>query len=184
MEKILNRKAVFLCLLLALIILFNSSFFWKAMYPVQYMEEVTEAAERFNVDPFLIYAIIQIESDFKESRVSSKGATGLMQIMPNTAEWIVQQGNFPPDVLDAVNDPKVNIFLGAWYIAFLEKMFQHNHYAVIAAYNAGPGNVEKWMKEDIWDGTSHDVANIPFGETRHYIHRVLYFYGKFKEIYR
>jgi soluble lytic murein transglycosylase len=183
MQIILNRKYTVLCLLFLLFYFLNSSYFWKAMYPVYFENEVKEAAAKYDVDPYLVYAIIQIESNFQRERRSEKGATGLMQLMPDTAMWIIQQGNLPPTMLDHLEHPTNNIYIGAWYISYLEKKFHHNHYAVVAAYNAGPGNVEKWMKENRWDGTSQNLSRIPFGETRHYVQRVLYFYGKYKSIY-
>jgi soluble lytic murein transglycosylase len=184
MELTLNKKVTLFCLLLALFYLFNSPLFWKSMYPVHFQEEVREASDRYNVDPYLVYAIIQIESNFKSERISNKGAKGLMQLMPETALWIVEQASLPVETLDDLEHPQVNIVIGAWYLAFLERKFHYNHYAVIAAYNAGPGNVEKWLKDNTWDGTYQHLGSIPYGETRHYVQRVLYFYGKYKEIYR
>ena len=184
MEIKTNHKITLLCLLLALFFLLNSQVFWKAIYPIHYQEEVTRSSSQYKVDPYLVYAIIQIESNFKHKRTSNKGAMGLMQIMPETAEWVIDQAQLPPPLLDMVEEPEVNIAIGSWYIAFLERKFHHNHFAVIAAYNAGPGNVEKWLKEGRWDGTYRNMSDIPFGETRHYLQRVLYFYGKYREIYK
>lgn len=183
MEIKTNHKITLLCLLLALFYLLNSQVFWKTIYPIQYKAEVTKAATQHKVDPYLVYSIIQIESNFKHTRTSNKGATGLMQIMPETASWVIEQAQLPPQLLEMLDVPEVNIFIGSWYVAFLERKFHNNHFAVIAAYNAGPGNVEKWLKEDRWDGTYQNIADIPFGETRHYLQRVLYFYGKYREIY-
>lgn len=63
------------------------------------------------------------------------------------------------------------------------KEFKGNRVAAIAAYNAGPGNVHKWLKEGRWDGTRKNLGQIPFGETRHYVQRVLFFYDKYRAIY-
>ncbi|RKD23795.1 lytic transglycosylase [Ammoniphilus oxalaticus] len=183
MEIKTNRKITLLCLLLALFFLLNSQLFWKAIYPVYFKNEVAEASSQYNVDPYLVFSIIQIESNFKHMRTSNKGAKGLMQIMPETAEWVIEQAQLPSELLTKIDDPEVNIAIGSWYISFLERKFHQNHFAVIAAYNAGPGNVERWLKEDQWDGTYRNMADIPFGETRHYLQRVLYFYGKFRDIY-
>lgn len=180
----INRKFAWLVgLLLVVVYLLNSSMFWRTIYPIRFQEEVAKASEMYNVDPYLVYSIIQIESNFKETRTSNKGATGLMQIMPETAEWVVEQAGFAPEMLDNLEDPQSNIAIGSWYLAFLERKFHRNHYAVIAAYNAGPGNVERWLIEGQWDGTYRNRSDIPFGETRHYLQRVLYYYGKYKEIY-
>ncbi|MEW9670733.1 lytic transglycosylase domain-containing protein [Ammoniphilus sp. 3BR4] len=184
MELKLNRKFTLIVLLLVLFYLLNSPLFWKAIYPIHYEELVDAATEKHDVDPYLVYAIIQIESNFKHQRISNKGATGLMQIMPETATWVIEQARMPKDYIQRLDDPEVNIQIGSWYIAFLEKKFHRNHYAVIASYNAGPGNVERWLREDYWDGTYQNISHIPFGETRHYVQRVLYFYGKYRDVYQ
>lgn len=183
MELTLNRKLTLLGLLMALFFLLNSQVFWKTIYPLSFQDEVKQSSQLYNIDPYLVFAIIQIESNFKYQRVSDKGASGLMQIMPDTAQWVAEQAKYPPAMLGSLEEPSVNIAIGAWYISYLERKFYNNHYAVIAAYNAGPGNVERWLKENRWDGTYQNLGDIPFGETRHYVQRVLYFYGKYKEIY-
>jgi soluble lytic murein transglycosylase len=82
-----------------------------------------------------------------------------------------------------VNDPAINIHMGSWYIAALTKEFKGNKVAVMAAYNAGPGRVHDWLDKGIWDGTRQNVQQIPYGETRHYINRVTFFYEKYKQLY-
>ncbi|GAB7388601.1 lytic transglycosylase domain-containing protein [Bacillaceae bacterium] len=179
-----KKKLGLFLLLLFLFIFLNSSFFWKLMYPVSYKKEVMQAAAKYRVDPFLILAIIQIESNFTSDRISHKGAVGMMQIMPDTAEWIIEQAGFSPLVIHDLDEPRINIEIGSWYLSFLEKQFDRNVVAVIAAYNAGPGKVLRWLREDVWDGSYQNLQQIPYGETRHYVQRVLYYYDKYQEIYR
>lgn len=81
------------------------------------------------------------------------------------------------------NEPSANIELGAWYLHTLSGEFDGNRTAVIAAYNAGPGKVQRWLKEGSWNGSEDDIKNIPFGETRHYVQRVIYYYNQYTEIY-
>ncbi|MCF6092972.1 lytic transglycosylase domain-containing protein [Microaerobacter geothermalis] len=183
MIKLSKREIVLFILLAIVFIALNTPWVWQNMYPIFYVEEVMEASKLFDVDPYLILAIIQIESNYVETTQSKKGAIGLMQLMPETAKWAIKEGNFPKEVVDKVNEPEVNIFIGTWYVSFLKRKFNGNYAAVVAAYNAGPGNVEKWLSQGIWDGTIEKSEWIPYGETRHYLQRVFYYYGRYQRIY-
>lgn len=183
MIKISVKEVMLLFLLVVIFFMLNTGIVWKAMYPIKYEDEVNEASRKFAVDPYLALAIIQIESNFNAETTSKKGATGLMQLMPDTAQWAAEQGGFPDETINFLQKPEVNIHLGIWYLSFLNKQFNGNEVAVIAAYNAGPGNVEKWLATGRWDGRAETINEIPFGETRHYIQRVLYYYGRYVEIY-
>lgn len=183
-DKIFSKKTFILLLLLVIVIIsFNSKWVWQIMYPVKYEKEVNQSAISYNLDPYLILAIIQVETGFKKDVVSKKGAIGLMQLMPDTATWIVDHGKFPDYLLNNLTVPKVNIILGSWYLAYIIEKYEGNTIASIAAYNAGPGNVDKWLKNGIWDGTEQSLEQIPFGETRHYLQRVIYFYNHYQWIY-
>jgi len=179
-----RKKAIMLlAILLGVFILFNTPMVWKWMYPIKYRTEVSAAAERFQVDPFLVLAIIRTESDFELDKVSKKGAVGLMQIMPDTATWIADQAGFAGVSREALASPEINIQLGTWYLSFLLDMFEGNRVMAIAAYNAGPGKVNSWIANQQWDGTLDNLQHIPYGETRHYVQRVLYFYDRYQKIY-
>ncbi|MFM1654240.1 lytic transglycosylase domain-containing protein [Brevibacillus sp. B_LB10_24] len=178
-----RRAAVLLLLLLGVFLLINTPFIWKWMYPVKYQPEIKLAAERFNVDPMLILAVIRTESAFEPKRVSKKGAVGLMQLMPDTANWIIKQAKFQGLAMEYLDDPKVNIDIGTWYLSYLLKQFDGDKVLALAAYNAGPGSVNKWLTQEIWDGSRERVEDIPYGETRHYVQRVLYYQEKYQKIY-
>lgn len=160
----------------------QSTFVKKWMYPIEYEDEVRTSSQAFEVDPYLIMAIIRVESNFRPEVSSPKGAYGLMQLMPETAEWMVEDGHFQSQFLDRLEEPSVNIHMGSWYIGQLLRQFD-NLIAAIAAYNAGPGRVEGWIRDDEWDGKAQNIEKIPFRETRHYVQRVLYYYDKYKEIH-
>ena len=155
----------------------------KLMYPVKYEDEVRISSEAFGVDPYLIMAIIRVESNFNPEVSSHKGAFGLMQLMPDTARWMVDDGHFDSHFLDRLEEPAVNIHMGSWYIGQLLRQFEGNPVAAIAAYNAGPGRVAEWIEENEWDGDVRNLEDIPYGETRHYVQRVLYYYRKYKEVH-
>jgi len=182
-----------LLLILVVGVLFvRSGWIGELLYPVKYEKEIVSIAGEHRVDPLLVAAIIRVESNFQAGLISSKNAQGLMQIMPETAAWIIEQMGLPEATCHFMMDEQVNIYLGAWYLKSLENQFRHltegrplnDRLAVIAAaYNAGPGTVRRWVEEGIWDGTYARASSIPYGETRHYVHRVVYYYHKYEEVY-
>ncbi|TDG01002.1 lytic transglycosylase domain-containing protein [Paenibacillus piri] len=180
-----RKKRVFALFLAAFVIFMflSSSMVGRMLYPIRFEEDIKLNSEKYELDPFLIAAIIRVESNFKVDIESKKGAFGLMQLMPDTSEWIVEMGHFSPEYKQNLHNPKVSIQLGSWYLNWLHKQFKGNTVAVIAGYNAGQGNVNRWMQNNEWDGTLERTDAIPFGETRHYIQRVLYYYNKYHKLY-
>ncbi|MFC0216196.1 lytic transglycosylase domain-containing protein [Paenibacillus chartarius] len=180
-----RKKRVFAVLLIAFVgMLFaNSTFVAKKLYPIYYQQEIRDSAANYELDPFLIAAIIRVESNYKTGQQSKKGAIGMMQIMPDTAQWIVEAGGHPKHTLDELHDVGVNINLGSWYVSWLLKHYDGSLLYATAAYNAGQGNVDKWKDAGTWDGTLENIKDIPFGETRHYVQRVLYYWKKYHKLY-
>lgn len=160
------------------------SFVEKKTHPLKYTEYVEKYAEQYKVPKTLIYAIIKTESDFQSNAVSRVGAVGLMQMMPSTFKDITE--NFLYENLDTgmLYDPETNIRYGVFYLSWL-KTFYDNWDCVLAAYNGGLGNVDKWLKDkDISeDGKTLIVKNIPFEETRNYVKKVNKAEEKYTELY-
>jgi hypothetical protein len=129
--------------------------------PSEFKVHIRNASKKYMVDPALIEAIIQVESSFRPDAVSHSGATGLMQLMPGTARDL--------DVADRYN-PRENIHGGVRYISELMKRFDNNMTLVIAAYNAGPGAVER-----------HNGIP-PKAETQRYVKKVMKAYHDFRMI--
>ncbi|PZD95843.1 lytic transglycosylase domain-containing protein [Paenibacillus sambharensis] len=182
----LLKKRVMLILFIGLLVLLfvNSSWMGRMLYPIYYKSDITASAENYGVDPYLVAAIIRAESNYKTGKESKKGALGIMQIMPDTAKWIVEKAEFTEVSMEELRDrADVGIELGTWYLHSLHEQFENNPIAVVAAYNAGPGNVRSWLRDGIWDGTRESSSQIPFGETRHYVQKVIYYYNKYKELY-
>lgn len=143
------------------------------VYPVYYRESIVRWSREHGLDPWLVAAVVRVESNFSPTAVSSRGARGLMQLLPETAQWVAQQSgdrDFFPDLLF---DPDVNLRLGTRYLAQLMQEFQGRETLALAAYNAGRSRVDRWLAESQWDGTESGVDGIPYGETRRFVARVL-----------
>jgi soluble lytic murein transglycosylase len=144
----------------------------ERIFPVHYEEDIALAAQKYGQDPYLVAAVVKAESGYDSEAVSRVGAVGLMQVMPDTAAWIVGelslwQGDADVDLLD----PSDNLELGACYLAYLGQTFGEGTQLTLAAYNAGPGTVAEWI-EAAGGQEEFDLADIRFPETRHYVERV------------
>ncbi|SHG82670.1 soluble lytic murein transglycosylase [Thermosyntropha lipolytica DSM 11003] len=152
-------------------------------YPKPHSEIVFAEAGKNNIDPYLVFAIMRTESKYQTAAESSAGARGLMQIMPDTAFWIAKQKGINNFDITSLYDPEVNIAFGCWYLADLSREYKGNLPLVIAAYNAGRGNVREWLNEGRWNGNLKELDKIPFPETRTYVRNVLKAYEAYKAIY-
>lgn len=185
-RRIRVKKRFFLVVIAAIVAVLFLKSDWLAtwMYPIHYKADIRASASNYGLEPHLVAAIIRAESNYETGRESKKGALGLMQLMPDTAHWVVEKAGF-----EKVNDEilrhraDVSIEVGSWYLNNLHTQFDQNKVAAVAAYNAGPGNVRKWLDSGSWDGSMETVKEIPFGETRHYVQRVFYYYNKYKDLY-
>jgi soluble lytic murein transglycosylase len=145
---------------------------WNCAYPRPYRDVVEAAERRHQVPVSLVHAVMRQESGFRADAVSPVGARGLMQLMPNTARRAAEQGALDSDNPD-LNDPRQNIELGAFYLGKLLSMLGGQIPLAVAAYNAGPAAVGRWLRSaddlplDLW------IARIPYDETRFYVGRVL-----------
>lgn len=152
----------------------------KKVCPLKYSEEILLSANENDLSPFLIASIIRVESSFDKRAVSRKGAVGLMQLMPSTAAWLGEIKEIKIDEY-SLEDPVINIALGCYYFRTLLEEF--GKIPALAAYNAGRGNLEKWLKEEIWDGSWENRTDIPFPETRAYVIKVIIFEHWYKYLY-
>lgn len=142
----------------------------RIRYPLRYSEYVRVHARQHHLDPALLAAVIYQESKFSSSAKSSSGAIGLMQLTPTTAEGIAIRTGGSAFHTSDLYDPDINIRYGSWYLDNLFKKYRSER-LVLAAYNAGQGNVDDWR--------AHGEP-IQFAETRAYIKRV----ERLKKIYR
>lgn len=134
--------------------------------PLHHEDVIRQQAAEKHVDAALIAAVIYAESKF-EDQESSAGARGLMQITPEAAATIAKNSEATSFELKDLGDPEINIRYGTFLLHELLERYDGDEAAALAAYNAGPGNADKW------GGAGLSVADIPFPETRAYVEEVL-----------
>lgn len=173
--------ALILLALAALLSLILSNEMDKLTYKLTNVAAIARYSEEYDLDPYLVAAIIHVESGNREVAVSPKGALGLMQIMPTTAEWIAQKLGEPYDK-DAVTEPYTNIRYGCWYLNFLFERFQPVD-TVLAAYNAGHNAVRNWLNDPAYSEDGVTLKRIPYPETEQYVEKVDRAYEKYKKLY-
>ncbi|MBS1879959.1 MAG: lytic transglycosylase domain-containing protein [Actinobacteria bacterium] len=134
--------------------------------PLQHEDIIRQQSKEKGVDAALIAAVIYAESKFNDAE-SSAGARGLMQITPDAAKFIEKQSGGTTFKLDDLSNPEINIRYGTFLLKELLERYGGDEAAALAAYNAGPGNADKW------GGSGLSVEDIPFPETRAYVEEVL-----------
>ncbi len=159
-------------LLLFGLILVATYLYFIVNYPLSYQNIIKKYSEVYGIDPYLVAAIINVESKYDKNAISKKEARGLMQISPITGNWAAEELGIDNFNLDMLFEPEVNIMIGTWYLDILWEEFDGNFQLILAAYNAGSGNVDKWLKDKRYSTDGKSLTNIPFQETREYVDRV------------
>ncbi len=155
-------------------------------YPLSYKDLIVRMADEYNLEPWHIAAVIRCESSFNAKATSGVGARGLMQIMPETGQWLAgkfgEDDGFDPETL---YNPETNVKYGCWYLSWLMKRYNRSVPLATMAYHAGHGTVDKWLADrDISaDGLTIDPDKIPYESTAKYLTRVLKAYEKYEELY-
>lgn len=170
-------------LALLLLLLINAGDIGRFFFPIPYRQMIFREAAGAGLDSCLVAAIVKTESNYNPGAVSVKGARGLMQIMPETGKWVA--GNkglqgFDPDLLF---NPEYNVKIGVWYVSELYREYHGDTILVLAAYNAGRGNVNKWLTQNNWAGDRGSIDQIPFPETRQFIRKVLFYQQAYRYLY-
>ena len=152
---------------------------FKPLYPLKYESAIQEASERYSVDPFLVCAVIKAESNWDPTVVSNQGAQGLMQLIPETAQDMIDKGIVSGSfsVVD-LEDPRTNIEFGCAYLSYLLKYFNGSTDRAIAAYNAGMANVNMWASQKT---VLHNAITFP--ETQAYLIRVNNALSRYRVLY-
>jgi soluble lytic murein transglycosylase len=152
--------------------------------PLRHEDIIRQQAHDKELDPALIAGVIYAESHFIDGRTSSAGAQGLMQLTPATAQYIARKSGGTQFRVSDLGTPQVNIAYGAYYLQYLMKRYGNDVPLVLAAYNAGEGNVDQWISEARTNDKNLDITAIPFGETRSYVTKVLDARKQYRTAYR
>ncbi len=180
----MRRFLLFLGLfLVAMFAVLESKVVWRWAYPLKYRELIFAEARSQGVDPFLVAAVIRVESDFREGAVSPRGARGLMQLIPSTGQWIAEKTGMRGFTPEQLEDPATNIKMGTWYLRYLSDEFEGNMAKTLAAYNAGRSYVKDWVATGKWSGSLSEVGSIPFAETRDFVRLVYHSWGRYRWVY-
>ena len=150
----------------------------KFSYPLAYGEEIRNYSDEFMLEANLVRAIIKVESGYNAHAESKKGAVGLMQIMPKTAEWIASELGEEDFDKTMLNCPKVNIRFGCFYLNYLSEKYDSID-KVLFAYNAGEGTLLKTMDANNF----LDLESLDIEETRSYIYKVKHAMEKYEKFY-
>lgn len=151
---------------------------------VTWQDAIEQYAAEYNLQPAFVTAIIRNESSFRTNAESSVGARGLMQLMPDTAEWIAGKLNDRTYTFDRMYDAETNIRYGCWYLGYLSRLFHGDAELVSAAYHAGQSTVTQWLSDRTKsaDGVSLDLNRLTDGPTKQYIGRVTQTYGIYQAL--
>jgi soluble lytic murein transglycosylase len=139
--------------------------------PLRHEDIIRQQSQKKGLDPALVAAIIYQESKFSD-RTSVAGARGLMQITPDTARFIAKQSGGIRFTLQDLSTPQINIAYGTWYLRWLLDRYDGRRALAIAAYNAGFGHVDEWVRQ-AGGPDAFDPKTIPYPETRNYVQQVL-----------
>lgn len=184
-KKIMKWCGIFFFSIIILFVL-SICILKKIFYPLTHFEIVKSEASKNGIDPYLVMAIIKTESGFNNEATSKKEAKGLMQIMDTTASDINSEINVVDDVNENLYDENVNIALGCKYFSNLVNKYNGNYYIAICAYNAGMGNVDKWIEQGFMDKnlSNYKDISLPFKETENYLKKVIVRYKMYRVLYR
>ncbi|MCL1802101.1 MAG: lytic transglycosylase domain-containing protein [Eubacteriaceae bacterium] len=140
-------------------------------YPLRHLEIISKYADEYSLDISLVCGVIHTESRFNKNAVSAKGAIGLMQIMESTAYWLASQMDLGSFSIENIYEADLNVRMGCYYLSALIKQYGSDSLA-LCAYNAGSGNVNRWLASEDYSHDGISLYYIPYAETRNYVQRV------------
>lgn len=147
----------------------------QVTHPLEYEAEIRASATEFGVEPSLVAAVIKAESRFDPEATSSRGAYGLMQLLPETARFVSERTGISGDY----RDPETNIRIGTRYLSYLQSRYDGDQRLALAAYNSGEGRVDRWLSRGDFD-VSRDI---PFAETHDYVRNVTESQKVYEDLY-
>jgi soluble lytic murein transglycosylase len=140
--------------------------------PLENADVIRQQAAEKRLDPALIAAVIYAETKFIP-RTSVTGAEGLMQIEPQTAEFLAHLSGATSFTVADLGSPQINIAYGSYYLRYLLDHYRGDEMLAVAAYNGGMANVDRWLVQARDNDQTFSADDIPFPETRAYVQRVL-----------
>ena len=152
-------------------------------YPMTYAPEIRAAAAEFSLDPAYVASVVLAESSFDAEAVSSAGAIGLMQIMPDTGEWIAGKLEDEPFDVQRLYQPEVNLRYGCWYLRFLLDRYDGDMYTASTAYHQGQGRVDQWLEDPQYSQDGRTLTAISSAVTDTYVNRIMESYANYQELY-
>jgi soluble lytic murein transglycosylase len=153
----------------------------EILYPFAYWQTVHNVSSEYEMDPHLVMSLIREESRFESAALSSAGALGLMQLMPQTARRMAGRIGLTLRDDEQMQEPEVNIKLGTYYLNGLIKEFGST-FPALAAYNAGEDKVREWLSKDMYESYDEFIEDVPYMETRNYVKRIMSSYCNYKQL--
>ena len=155
----------------ALLVSFGFFVVLPRVLPLEYQDIVEKYSAVYGLDKNLVNGVIFSESHFEPNAVSSAGAKGLMQVTDETGWWAAEQIGLRTDTVE-LTDPDTNIRIGCWYLSWLLDKFDGVTETALAGYNAGHGNVTKWLADEEMSADGITLEEIPYEETKSYVKKV------------
>lgn len=175
--------AFFLLILFIIFAVYSSDYVFKQIFPQKYSNYVEKYSAEYGLNKYFVYSIIKAESNFDAQALSPRNAKGLMQILDSTGEWAAKKikiENFDNSML---LEPETNIRIGCWYISKLLNQYDQNAELALTAYNAGSGNVAKWLNDLDISSNGKTLDRIPFEETDKYVKKIKRYNYIYKKLY-
>lgn len=173
---------VLICGIIALAGYFGYRQFILSTHIIKYSDHVEFYSEQNGLDKYLVYTVIKTESSFDPNAVSNVGARGLMQIMPDTFEWIKFKLGDEDAVYSDMFDPEYNIRYGCYLLGYLYDEFG-NIETTMAAYHAGRGIINEWLDDPEYSSDGEHLDVIPYADTKHYVNKIVDTIAIYKELY-
>lgn len=188
MLRRVGKTAILLLLLLALAATLLFTCFRERIdhweYPMKYQEYVTYYADKYSIDPLMLYSFIRTESNFNPKAESNAGARGLMQITEVTFDWIKSKIAPTEDLtFDSLYDPETNIRFGCYFVSYCLLRYQDDLATAAAAYHSGWGTVDELLAQPEYSADGKTLDHYPYPQMRQYVKKITESYQRYQEIY-
>ncbi|MBQ3110135.1 MAG: lytic transglycosylase domain-containing protein [Clostridia bacterium] len=161
------------------IVIIGSIFCAYRLFSLKYVHEIRQSADEMGVDRFLVAALIKAESNFNVDAISRADAKGVMQLTDETAQFCAEKMGIELNEGD-IYSPAINIRLGTFYLSRMLNLFDGDERLAVAAYNAGEGRVQEWLKNPTLSTDGESLDFIPYEETRRHVEKI----ETYKKIYK